>query len=524
MKIEVLDTTLRDGAQQRGVNFSLADKKAVLKLLKDYGMDLIEGGWPGAIPKDTELFDEVQDNQLSAFGATRKAGHTVAEDSGLQALLNSGAKVVTVVAKSDIRHIERALKTSVGENLCMVRDTVQALVQNGQRAIVDAEHFFDGYKYNSEVSLNVVAEAFLAGADTVVLCDTNGGMLPDDITKIVKETIDYLSDHNIDYKLGIHAHNDTGCAVANTIAAVQAGCCHIQGTINEFGERTGNANLLAVIADLELKLGYECVPDLKKSYDLAHNIAEIANVNIDTRQPYVGDVAFAHKAGLHASALKVDNDLYQHIDPKTVGNDISMIVSEMAGRSSIEMKVAELGFSEISSDLITELTNSVKDLELQGYAFDSADASFELMLLEKIGKRSKFFTVESWRIISERQGQRGTEAVSEATVKLRAGANGEGERVIQTGEGNGPVNALDAALRQAIIDIYPSISTMELTDYRVRLLDTAHGTDSTTRVLITCYDSELNRSWTTIGVGGNIVEASWEALTDCYVYGLIKHS
>jgi 2-isopropylmalate synthase len=444
----------------------------------------------------------------------------------------------------------------------MVKDSVEFFTSRGVSVVIDAEHFFDGYDYAPEHPLEVVRTAFQAGARCVVLCDTNGGSVPSRISRIVSSTIEYL-EKNTSFRpqsrtltptsstlsdcpetvfspntqdkdsnplksagtseteqiLGIHAHNDTGCAVANSIAAVQAGVRQVQGTVNEYGERTGNANILTIVADLELKLGIKCVPDLTQSFALAHNIAEIANINLNARQPYVGDIAFAHKAGLHASAIKVDPHLYQHIDPQLVGNDLKMIISEMAGRSSIELKAGEMGFNLADEpEKLTNLTHLVKEREAQGYTFDSADASFELMLLEQFDKHPEYFKTESWRVFSERQGMRGTEAVSEGTVKLRA----DGKRIIETGEGNGPVNALDAALRLAIQDVYPEIKQFELTDYRVRLLDTSKGTDSVTRVLLTCYDSARNSSWTTVGVGGNIVEASWEALVDCYIYGLIK--
>jgi 2-isopropylmalate synthase len=575
-KIEIFDTTLRDGAQQQGVNFSVADKLKIARMLKGFGIDLIEGGWPGAIPKDTEFFAE-SDVPLVAFGATCKPEVAPEDDRQVMALLNANTDTVCVVAKSDIRHVELALRTTPEENLRMVRDTVRLIVAQGKQAILDAEHYFDGFAYDCDYALRVVLEAFAAGARCVVLCDTNGGSLPHNVKETVTATWQYLAENGVTLSkdaagegdegasatslsqgtsrvgmdarpeyasrlrvgarndgergseengapegapiLGIHAHNDTGCAVANSLAAIEAGVAHVQGTVNEYGERTGNANILTVIANLQLKLGIQCVPDLTKAFNLAHNIAEIANINLNQRQPYVGDIAFAHKAGLHASALKVNHDLYQHIEPQLVGNDLKMIISEMAGRSSIELKAGELGF-EIggNAEVLTRLTNRVKALESAGYAFDSADASFELLLREELGIKPRFFKVESWRTISERQGQRGTEAVSEATVKLYA----DGRRVIVTGEGNGPVNALDAALRGAIEDVYPSIKSFELTDYRVRLLDTSHGTDSVTRVLITCYDRDSNQSWTTTGVGANIVESSWEALTDCYIYGLIR--
>lgn len=533
-KIDIFDTTLRDGAQQRGVNFSVDDKLKIYQLLNEFGVKYIEGGWPGAIPKDTDFFNklsQLDNSKLVAFGSTSKPKTLPQNDSQIVALNESYAQTVCLVAKSDAEHISNAINTTLEENLNMVSNSIKYFTDNNKQVFIDAEHYFDGYKRNKDAAIDVVAHSFKSGASCVILCDTNGGCLPDEISEIVTQTINSLKqNHNIILDnssdsdlpiLGIHAHNDTGCAVANTIAAVKAGVAHIQGTVNEYGERTGNANLLTCIANLELKLGIKCVDDLTKSYHLAHSISEIANININMRQPYVGDIAFAHKAGLHASAIKVNPDLYQHIDPKSVGNDIMMVVSEMAGKSSIALKVQELGFNSHNDPLILDrLTSKIKEMENNGYAFDMADASFELVLRDIIGKKQKFFEVESWRTISERKGPRGTDALSEATVKLHA----NGRRIISTGEGNGPVNALDAALRSAIEDVYPHIKDFELTDYRVRLLDTAKGTDSVTRVLITCYDNKTNQFWTTIGVGSNIVESSWEALTDCYIYGLFKTS
>ncbi|MDR1861958.1 MAG: citramalate synthase [Candidatus Ancillula sp.] len=531
-KIDIYDTTLRDGAQQQGVNFSVQDKLQIAELLQGFGVTFIEGGWPGAILKDTSFFQQASatfSEKLTAFGATRKPNVRVEDDAQVQALLDSGTKTVCVVAKSDARHISEALRTTVDENLKMTSETVDAIVKSDKVAFVDAEHFFDGFRHSPDVAVEVVAAAFKAGAKCVILCDTNGGSLPSEIGATVAETIRALEQkYNIKVSdsaeddaqyLGIHAHNDTGCAVANSIEAVKAGVAHVQGTINEFGERTGNANLLTVIANLQLKLGIDCVPNLEKAYNLAHDVAEIANVNINQRQPYVGDIAFAHKAGLHASAIKVNPDLYQHISPDLVGNDLRMIISEMAGKSSIALKADELGFNlKDTPEVMERLTERVKALEAGGYAFDMADASFELLLREELNLKPKYFNVESWRTISERQGPRGTEALSEATVKLTY----NDKRVIATGEGNGPVNALDEALRQAISDFYPQVRNFVLKDYRVRLLDTSSGTDSITRVLITCYNSDTNKSWSTVGVGGNIVESSWEALTDCYIYGLIQ--
>lgn len=519
--VEIYDTTLRDGAQQEGMNLTVADKMLIAPLLDELGVAVIEGGWPGAIPKDTEFFAlaakelDLRHAELAAFGSTRKAGARAHDDVQVRGLLDSEASIVTLVAKSDIRHVERALRTDGEENLAMIADTVRYLTGEGRRVIVDAEHFFDGYRFDPDYALRAVEAAFTAGASDVVLCDTNGGMLPDWVHAVVAEVRTRTSG-----RLGIHAHNDTGCAVANSVAAVQAGARHVQGTVNGYGERTGNADLLAVVANLELKLGARClVPGaLTEVTRIAHSVSEVTNIPPFGRQPYIGASAFAHKAGLHASAIRVDPDLYQHIDPTLVGNDMRMLVSDMAGRASIELKGRELGIDLTGRpEVLTKVVDRVKNAEANGYTFDAADASFALLLQEELdGHRPAYFRVESWRasvLYSERIGGDGE---CEATVKLHAG----GARVVQTGEGNGPVNALDHALREALLGTYPEIASFELVDFRVRLLDTSHGTDAVTRVLIQTSDGAS--VWSTVGVGPNILEAAYEALVDALVFGLVQ--
>lgn len=520
-RVQVYDTTLRDGAQQEGMNLSVSDKLAIAPLLDELGVGYIEGGWPGAIPRDTEFFAratkelELSTARLAAFGATRKPGVSAHSDPQVRALLDSEAPVITLVAKSDLRHVERALRTTGEENLAMIEDTVRYLVAEGREVIIDVEHFFDGYRDNPTYTMSAVNAAFEAGAATVVLCDTNGGMLPHWVNEIVQAVRERTRG-----RLGVHAHNDSGCAVANSIAAIEAGAEHIQGCINGYGERTGNADLLTVVANLELKTARQLLPEgkLVESTRIAHAIAEITNIAPFARQPYVGSSAFAHKAGLHASAIRVDPDLYQHTDPLAVGNDMRMIVSDMAGRASIELKGKELGYDLTGQeDLLTRVTNRVKAAEAKGYTYDAADASFDLLLREeKYGKRPQFFRIESWRsIVTHTAHPEMVEA--EATVKLHAG----NARVVRTGEGNGPVNALDHGLRQALIGIYPIIENFDLVDYKVRLLDSSHGTDAITRVLIEMSDGE--QAWSTVGVGPNILEASWEALVDSITYGLYAH-
>ncbi|MFC7374780.1 MULTISPECIES: citramalate synthase [unclassified Brachybacterium] len=520
------DTTLRDGSQQEGLSLSVADKLAVARHLDELGVTYIEGGWPGAVPRDTEFFAraagelELHTARLAAFGSTRKAGVDVAEDAQVRALVDSAAPTITLVAKSDLRHVTGALRTSGEENLAMVRETVAHLVGLGREVFVDAEHFFDGFVDDPAYTTSVVLAAVEAGAGVVVLCDTNGGMLPHQVAEIIADLRSRLgAAGSPQARLGIHTHNDSGCAVANALTAVRAGIDHIQGCVNGYGERTGNADLVTMLADLQLKMGLELVPEetLAETTRVAHAIGEIVNMPVTTRAPYVGASAFAHKAGLHASAIRVDPDLYQHTDPRAVGNDMRMIISDMAGRASIELKGRELGFDLTDEpDLLTRLATTVKQREATGYSYEAADASFELLLLDEMGRVPRFFEVESWRATSYQARDGSLE--SEATVKL--GDDGRGTRVVEIAEGNGPVNALDTALRQALRSRFPLIERLELQDFKVRILDAHHGTDATTRVLVSTAGAGLE--FQTVGVGANIIEASWEAIVDAYTYGLHK--
>jgi len=515
-EFHVFDTTLRDGSQQEGLNLSVADKLTIAALLDELGVGFIEGGWPGANPTDTAFFAAMADRalilknaQLVSFGFTRRVGMKAADDPLTAALREARAPVACIVAKSHDRHVEQALHTTLSENLAMITDTVQHLRSEGQRVFVDCEHFFDGYRENPAYALEAVRAAAEAGAEVVVLCDTNGGMLPPWIGEIVTAA------KEIGVPLGIHTHNDTGCAVANTLAAVDAGVMHVQGTVNGYGERTGNAELLSVVANLELKYGWPLLPagSLREATRLAHAIAEVTNVPPSARQPYVGLSSFAHKAGLHASAIKVDPNLYQHIDPAIVGNDMRMLVSDMAGRANIQIKGEELGFDLSDRELAARITDRVKDAEAAGYTYEAADASFELLLRRELGQLREYFTVHSWRVFT--QSTHGQETDTECTVRLTA--KGQSQRVV--GEGNGPVNALDHAVRNALLPAYPAVERFELIDYKVRILDQGHGTDATVRVLIETTDGLS--AWTTVGVGQNIIEASWEALCDAYLFGLI---
>jgi 2-isopropylmalate synthase len=515
-EFHVFDTTLRDGSQQEGINLSVADKLAIAAMLDELGVGFIEGGWPGANPTDTAFFAAMSDGaltlknaQLVSFGFTRRVGMMAADDPLTAALRDARAPVACIVAKSHDRHVKQALHTTLSENLAMITDTVRHLRSEGQRVFVDCEHFFDGYRENPGYALEVVRTAAEAGAEVVVLCDTNGGMLPPWIGEVVTAV------NETGVPLGIHAHNDAGCAVANTLAAVDAGAMHVQGTVNGYGERTGNAELLSIVANLELKYGWPLLPagSLREATRLAHAIAEVTNVPPSARQPYVGLSSFAHKAGLHASAIKVDPNLYQHTDPALVGNDMRMLVSHMAGRANVQIKGEELGFDLSDRELAARITDRVKDAEAAGYTYEAADASFELLLRRELGQLPEFFKVHSWRVFT--QSGHGQETDTECTVRLTA--KGQSQRVV--GEGNGPVNALDHAIRKALLLAYPAVEKFELIDYKVRILDQGHGTDATVRVLIETTDGLS--AWTTVGVGQNIIEASWEALCEAYLYGLI---
>jgi len=524
MSFQVYDTTLRDGAQREGIGYSVADKLAVARLLDEFGVGFIEGGWPGALPTDTEFFArarkelELRHAVLVAFGATRKAGVAVREDPQVRALLEAETPAVCLVAKSDIRHVERALRTTPEENLAMVADTVSYFVGEGRRVFLDCEHFFDGFRFDPEYTARVVTTAFEAGAERVVLCDTNGGMLPSRITAAIN---DLVARTGVPVeRLGIHCQDDTACAVANTVAAVEAGVRHVQCTANGYGERTGNADLFAVVANLQLKLGLSVLPEgcLEKMVRVSHAIAEIANLAPDTHQAYVGSAAFAHKAGLHASAIKVDPVLYNHIDPAVVGNDMRILITEMAGRASVELKSRELGLDLAGRpDVLTRVTERVKERESQGWSYEAADASFELLVRGELGEETVPFTLESYRVLVEHR-ENGA-VVSEATVRLRVA----GERLIATAEGNGPVNALDEALRAALARRYPQLASFELADYKVRILDGTHGTGAVTRVLVETVD-RAGQDWTTVGVHENVVEASWLALVDALAYGVSRHA
>ena len=530
---DIFDTILRDGSQQEGLSLTVDDKLRVAEQLDHLGVTYIEGGWPGANPKDVEFFARAKKEltlgtaTLVAFGSTRRAGVRPEHDAVLANLVEAGAPVACIVAKAWDRHVAEALRTSLDEAVAMVADSVRYLRQHDLRVFLDAEHFFDGYRGNPDFALSVLAAAEEEGADALVLCDTNGGTLPDDVGQAVADVRARTST-----QLGIHCHNDAGCAVANSLVAVQAGATQVQGCINGYGERAGNTDLSAAIPNLSLKLNVRTIPAdrLERLTPVAHHIAELVNIAPDPQQSYVGNSVFAHKGGLHASAVARSADLYEHVDPNLVGNGTRVVVSEMAGRSTLAMKAAELGL-ELDGEVLGRVLDELKRLEHEGYHFEVADGSLELLLRRATGWVADYFTVESFRVItdhgerSDMKGRAGPPRASamrgvttEATVKVHVGP----ERTVAVAEGNGPVNALDGALRGAIGAKFPALDHIHLTDYRVRVLDTGRGTGAVTRVLVDTTDGQ--RTWTTIGVSENIIEASWQALYDSIVFGLLHAS
>jgi 2-isopropylmalate synthase len=522
--VEIFDTTLRDGMQVEGVSATVDDKLRIADQLDLLGVHFIEGGWPGANPKDIEFFDRasreltLQTSTLVAFGSTRRPRGKVDDDATLRNLVEANTAAVCIVAKSSEYQVLEALQTTLDEGEAMIADSVGFLRAQGRMVLVDLEHFFDGYLANPEFSLRAIEAAVVNGAGHLVLCDTNGGALPHQISQIVGEVHAHVGDDAI---IGIHCHDDTGCAVANSIAAVEAGARHVQGTLNGLGERTGNTNLTTVIPNLQLKLGYTCLPEgrLQRLTAVSHHVAETLNRAVNPQAPYVGSSAFAHKAGLHVSAIVRAKDAYEHVNPELVGNGTRFVVSEMAGRATIQMKADEIGI-ELDGATINEIVDELKRLEHEGYHFEAADASLELLMRRAAGLVPEFFRVESMRVITDELP--GGEFSTEATVKVWVGDGDEAERRVWVAEGNGPVNAIDTALRNAVGAMLPELASIHLTDYKVRILDGSSATGSTTRVLLSATDGE--RDWTTIGVSPNIIEASWRALEDSLVFGLLHRS
>ncbi len=524
--VEIYDTTLRDGAQLEGISLTVDDKLRIAEQLDNLGVHYIEGGWPGANPKDVEFFERAQkelslkQSRLVAFGSTRRVNGNAESDPTLANLVSAGTSTVCIVGKSWDYHVTEALRTSLDEGVAMVADSIKFLKDQGLEVFFDAEHFFDGYKANPEFALRVLQGASDAGADCLVLCDTNGGSLPFQIEETVSEVVSQLGT-----SIGVHLHNDTGCGVANAMAGVMAGATQVQGTINGYGERVGNCDLVPIIANLSLKLGVKTLPDecMEKLTSVAHHVAELVNFSSDPQQPYVGSGAFAHKAGLHVSAISRRPDAYEHIDPNLVGNGTRFLVSEMSGKSTIELRAQQLGL-EIGGETLNEVVETLKDLEYRGYHFEAADASLELLLRASTGWEQDFFQLQSFSVNVGHLSGSGSRAWNDVAVEVDTEANVsidvDGETVEASGKGNGPVNALDAALREALETRYPALGKLRLTDFKVRVLETSKGTGAITRVLLDTTNGE--QTWTTIGVSENIIEASWQALVDSIVYGLMN--
>jgi 2-isopropylmalate synthase len=523
-RVEVYDTTLRDGSQLEGISLTVDDKLRIAEQLDWLGVDFVEAGWPGANPKDDELFRRARSelhfdtSTLVAFGATRRPKGKVDSDDTLRHLLEADTSTVCIVGKAWDYHVLEALQTTLDEGVAMVTDSVAFLAGQGRAVLFDAEHFFDGYRRNPEFSLRVLEGAAQAGATRLVLCDTNGGTLPDEVERVVRDVVEHFAPDD-GVGIAVHLHDDAGTGVANALAGVRGGAIQVQGTINGYGERTGNCNLTTIIPNLTLKMGVETIPAdrIERLTPVAHHVAELVNMALNPQAPYVGGSAFAHKAGLHVSAIAKRHDAYEHVSPDSVGNGTRFVVSELAGRSTLVLKARELGL-ELDGPQVNDLVDTLKRMEHEGYHFEVADASLELLMRRAGGWEQPWFEVESFRVITDDdsgQAGDGPGVTTEATIKVHVG----GARTIATAEGNGPVNALDSALRDALGGRYPALDHVHLTDYKVRVLDTAKGTGAVTRVLVDSTNGD--RTWTTIGVSENIIEASWQALFDSLVYGLL---
>ncbi|MBK9119953.1 MAG: citramalate synthase [Phycisphaerales bacterium] len=514
--ITVYDTTLRDGTQGEGVNFTVQDKLRITALLDDFGVALIEGGWPGSNPKDVEYFTQVrklrlQRARITAFGSTCRVGTQPALDSNLQALLAAETPVVTIFGKSSPLHVAEVLQTSREENLRIISASVRYLKAAGREVIYDAEHFFDGYALDAEYALATLHAAAEGGADCLVLCDTNGGQLPWQVEDVTRHVV-----NRFNRPVGIHTHNDSGCAVANSLAAVRAGAAHVQGTINGLGERCGNADLCAVLANLEVKLGRKVLAPgrLSRLTHLAHTISEIANMAPPQWAPYVGRSAFAHKAGVHVSAIRRVESSYEHVSPESVGNRRRVLVSELSGRANLRFKAAQLGLGDHDEESAAGLLSRIKELEHQGFAFEAAEASVELMMRRERSDYRPLFELIDFLVVVEHRAGRGH--IAEANVKIRVG-----EQVFHTAsDGVGPVGALDAAMRKALQPVFPAVDAFRLVDYKVRIIDGTSATSALTRVLIDTSDG--HETWTTVGASRNIIEASWRALYDSFEHGLLR--
>lgn len=524
MQIFLYDTTLRDGTQREGLSLSCEDKLKIARALDEIGVHYIEGGWPGSNPKDAEFFQRVKElglrhARVAAFGSTRHAGNQCADDPNIRALVDADTPVVTLVGKSSVLHVEKVLETTLEENLAMISDSVAYFKAMGKEVVYDAEHFFDGYKLDAAYTLRTIAAAAEAGADCLVLCDTNGGTLPHEVSTAVQAVREHLTARSPQPaarspQIGIHTHNDGALAVANAMAAVQAGAVQAQGTINGYGERCGNMDLIPLIANLQLKLGYECVApeQLRRLSELSHYVAAVANLNPDSHAPYVGRSAFAHKGGIHVAAIAKVEESYQHIDPTLVGNQKRVVVSELAGRGNVRMRAEELGLHMNGNERI--VLQRIKELENKGFQFEAAEGSFEMLVRRAAPDYNPPFELLDFTVIVEKRGNR--EIMSQATVKVRVG----NELMHTAAEGDGPVNALDQAIRKALLPHYPELAEVRLVDYKVRIIDEHRGTAATPRVLIESASGD--ERWSTIGASQNIIEASYQALWDSLELPLLR--
>ena len=512
--IQIYDTTLRDGTQSEGFTLSSNDKVRVAQRLDAFGVAFIEGGWPGSNPKDVEFFERARDMQwknalIAAFGSTCRVKGGPEDDANIKALIESQTPVCTIFGKTWTLHVREVLQTTNEDNLRIIEQSVAYLKSNGRRVIYDAEHFFDGYKADSAYALETLQAAIRGGAETVVLCDTNGGTLPWEVERILRDLKPVLN-----HPFGIHTHNDSECAVINSLIGVREGAIQVQGTINGVGERCGNANLCSIMSDLQLKMGYECLPagSLERLYELSHFVAEVANITPDEHLPFIGKSAFAHKGGVHVAATRRSPQSYQHVEPEKIGNKMRVVVSDLSGRGNLLSKAEEHGV-EVEGEEVLPVLNDIKELESRGFSFEAAEASVTMMLKrQEYGYKAPFELVDFFVNVEHRQG-RGIFA--EAMVKVRV----QGELLHTAAEGNGPVNALDNALRKALVGYYPQVANFHLSDYKVRILDSDHGTEAITRVLIDTRNSASR--WSTVGASTNIIEASWRALADSFEYGLM---
>ena len=514
-KIQIYDTTLRDGSQGEGISFSVQDKILIAKKIDELGLHYIEGGWPGANPKDISFFNEIKKiklkhSQVVAFGSTRRAHTKASQDDNLKGLLAADTRFITIFGKSWDLHVRDVFKIELDENLRMIEDSIQFLKSKGKEVIYDAEHFFDGYNANPTYAMKTLKTALEAGASVLVLCDTNGGSMPSKVFKIVS-----LLNAKWKHPLGIHTHNDSGLAIANALSAIEAGAVHVQGTINGYGERCGNPDLIAIVANLQLKLGFSCLraQKLKEVTEVARFVSEVSNMIQAKNQPYVGLSAFAHKGGVHINAVMKNPETYEHIDPVLVGNRRRFLVSELGGKTNIMLKAQELDIElKKESPETRKILQKVQERENEGYQYEAAEASFELLIKEITGKRKKLFEFKEVKVSAENIGEKSP--ISHARVVLQVGK----KKNIGRASGDGPVNALDTALRKALLPFYPVVNEIHLDDYKVRVVNSEAGTAAKVRVFIEFRDEK--NIWTTVGVSGNIIEASWQALVDAYEYKL----